>query len=542
MLPWSTLQILAFLIILITVWVRKRKQRQRILRYNGIPGPEPSFLLGNLVPLVEANVTAVDEWIKKYGKTIGIFDGRPVIFTADAELARQIQTKDFALFPNRRTLLPEGGFDANPDHEQSLIATSVPPHRWKEQRALIAPAFSSSKIRASVSLVSEGIDGLMDDIRKVEHEPDFDIYDLFQRLTMDTIGRSAFGTRLDVQQNPNNEFFVATRRVFDNPLKSWSLVLTFVSMTFPEFFYILYPIRKFARVFQCWIGRPNHFSYQTQMCVRITEKRKQQSLRGEQTPDDMLQRLIDANLTSEELKDIMETGLEANNDADDSKSKGQKRHGKVHRMTNEEIAANAGLMFDAGYETTSTFLGFLFHVFVNKQEIQDGVRNEIMQLKEQDGVLDTNVIQALPYMTSVMYECLRYYPPVTFFVSRQSTAEYKYKNISIPADVAIQVVVPAMHHDPEYWPQPEVFDPLRFYGENKSRAQSPAFQAFGAGPRNCLGMRFAMMEAKLVVARVLSEYKLIPGPRTEAFDKLELEYKPITQNPKNGVFVKAVRV
>ena len=55
-------------------------------------------------------------------------------------------------------------------------------------------------------------------------------------------------------------------------------------------------------------------------------------------------------------------------------------------------------------------------------------------------------------------------------------------------------------------------------------------------------MRIALMEAKLTVARILSEYKLIPGPRTEAFDQLEMEYKPITQNPKNGVFVKAVKI
>ena len=97
-----------------------------------------------------------------------------------------------------------------------------------------------------------------------------------------------------------------------------------------------------------------------------------------------------------------------------------------------------------------------------------------------------------------------------------------------------------LHHDPDLWKEADVFDPLRFYGENKSRINSPAFQAFGAGPRNCLGMRFALLEAKLAMARILSRFKLIPGPRTEAFDQLEIKYAVVTQNPLKGIFVKAI--
>ena len=112
--------------------------------------------------------------------------------------------------------------------------------------------------------------------------------------------------------------------------------------------------------------------------------------------------------------------------------------------------------------------------------------------------------------------------------------------MTIPADVGIQIEVRELHHDPDYWEDPETFDEMRFYGSNKSRASSPAFQAFGAGPRNCVGLRFALMEAKLTVARLIHQYKLLPGPRTEKFDSLEIAYKPITMCPKNGVFVKAV--
>ena len=53
-------------------------------------------------------------------------------------------------------------------------------------------------------------------------------------------------------------------------------------------------------------------------------------------------------------------------------------------------------------------------------------------------------------------------------------------------------------------------------------------------------MRFALLEAKLAMARILSRFKLIPGPRTEAFDQLEIKYGVITQNPKKGIFVKVI--
>ena len=205
--------------------------------------------------------------------------------------------------------MEEGGFDANPKYEVSVVATEISPQRWKEQRALISSAFTSSKIKASVPIVSEGIDVLMENIRNMEGRDDFDIYDLFQRLTMDTIGRSAFGTNLDVQRNPDNKFFQATRRVFDNVSKSWSLMMTFVTIVFPELFPILYPFRKLQRNVLQFIGMPTHFTYQLQMVVDIIQQRKKKNISGEQPPDDLLQRLIDATVTTDQISSITEESL-----------------------------------------------------------------------------------------------------------------------------------------------------------------------------------------------------------------------------------------
>ena len=369
---------------------------------------------------------------------------------------------------------------------------------------------------------------------------------------MDTIGRSAFGIHTNVQRDPNDPFFLATKNIFEDQTQVLKYFLLFVNLVFPEFTFILYPLRWIQyHVTRLLFGETGH-TYHLSVCRSIIKQRKDNiaDARNPWSRNDLLQQMLEASMTTDEMNSVSNEQLTADDAKEgtggltksestmQSRSLTSKR--RQHRMNDNEVASNASLFFDAGYETTSTFLSFLTHVLVNRQDVQDRLRDEVNTLYEQDGRLDYNTMNNLPILDSVMYETLRYYPPVTTFVTRHSAAEYKYKNMTIPANVGIMIAVYQLHHDPDYWEDPETFDANRFYGTNKSRASSPAFQAFGAGPRNCVGLRFALMEAKLTVARLLREYKLVPGPRTEKFDSLDISYKPVTMSPKNGIYVKVL--
>lgn len=367
---------------------------------------------------------------------------------------------------------------------------------------------------------------------------------------MDTIGRSAFGIHTDVQRNPKDPFFLQTKEIFEDHSSKLRYVLLFINILFPEFSLILYPLRRLQyKVLKNFTetGQAYHLS----VCRRIINQRKEKIVdpTNPWSRNDLLQQMLDASMSSEQMNSMSDIKLAAEqhkDEGDDQQNQDlQQRAGSAkrrHYMTDHEVAANASVFFDAGFETTSTFLGFLAHVLVNRQDVQDRLRDEIKTLYERDGRLDYNTMSSLPFLDAVMYETLRYYPPVTEFVTRHSSIEYKYEGITIPKDVGVMIGVYMLHHDPDYWQDPETFDEERFFGANKWRASSPAFQAFGAGPRNCVGLRFALMEAKLTIARLLHTYKLIPGARTEAFEKLEIAYKPVTMNPKNGVFVKVVKL
>jgi cytochrome P450 family 3 subfamily A len=212
---------------------------------------------------------------------------------------------------------------------------------------------------------------------------------------------------------------------------------------------------------------------------------------------------------------------------------------KRTNMTNDEVASNAVLFFDAGYETTSTALSYVMHILVNHQEIQEKIRQEVKELIEDEGKLDYNTVTKLKFMEQVVYETMRVYPPVTNFVSRSPNIDYHYKDIVIPRGTDCRVPVYHLHRDPELWSEPEKFDPQRFSAENKHLINPVVWQPFGVGPRNCIGMRFALLEIKLALSQLLIKYKLVPSEKTELGD-ITRDFKVITMTPKYGIFTKAI--
>ena len=98
------------------------------------------------------------------------------------------------------------------------------------------------------------------------------------------------------------------------------------------------------------------------------------------------------------------------------------------------------------------------------------------------------------------------YPPVQR-TDRVANCDFNYEGIKIKKDQIITIPIYALHHDSELYPNPDEFRPERFDDEEIKKRESVAYCPFGAGPRNCIGQRFALIEMKLLLASLLAKYR-----------------------------------
>ncbi|GFR31809.1 cytochrome P450 3A8 [Trichonephila clavata] len=187
-----------------------------------------------------------------------------------------------------------------------------------------------------------------------------------------------------------------------------------------------------------------------------------------------------------------------------------------------ELVAQCIMFFIAGYETTAFTLSFATYMLALHPDIQDKLYEEIVDtLNSTNGELTYEALQNMKYLDSIISETLRLYPP-TIRLERMAVADYKLGDtgITIPKGMLINIPTYAMHRDPKLFPDPEKFDPDRFTAEERVKRDPYAYLPFGAGPRNCVGMRFALMEIKVCLALFIANFKINRCPQT----KVPLEY------------------
>lgn len=127
----------------------------------------------------------------------------------------------------------------------------------------------------------------------------------------------------------------------------------------------------------------------------------------------------------------------------------------------------------------------------------------------------------IPYLDAVVKESMRKYPPVKRLERRVEVEEYQLGNVLLKKDQLVEIPCLAVHRSEEYYPEPEVFNPDRFMPENKHLLVPYTYLPFGQGPRNCVGMRFAYQEIKILLAQLIRQFKF---SRTE-LTPTELEFE-----------------
>lgn len=176
-------------------------------------------------------------------------------------------------------------------------------------------------------------------------------------------------------------------------------------------------------------------------------------------------------------------------------------------MNDEEIADNLLTFVTAGHETTALALAWTFYLLSIAPSVEERVVAEIRAPADGRALADRDMAADFPYTRQVLQEAMRLYPPAPMLV-RQAIRDVRIGPLDLTAGTNLQVPVHVVHRHRALWDDPDSFDPDRFLPEAVKARHRYAYLPFGAGPRICIGMGFALTEATAVLAAVLGRVRL----------------------------------
>lgn len=196
-------------------------------------------------------------------------------------------------------------------------------------------------------------------------------------------------------------------------------------------------------------------------------------------------------------------------------------------MTEQQLYDEIMTIFLAGYETTSVALTWLLVAFKEHPEVLEKLQAEIDQILG-NRLPSFEEILRLAYSQKVFMEVLRYYTVVSFLPRALNNPD-KLGPYALPANALVLLSFYGVHHNPRVWENPEVFDPERFAPETIAHRHPFAYLPFSAGPRQCAGNEFAMLEGPLIIGMLLQHYKIALLPNQT------LQTDIWSLRPKDGV-------
>lgn len=178
------------------------------------------------------------------------------------------------------------------------------------------------------------------------------------------------------------------------------------------------------------------------------------------------------------------------------------------RMTGKQLRDEAMTMLLAGHETTSNALAWTFHLLAMHRDVAARVWREADAAWLAHGDPTFESLKRLQLCRWTVMEAMRLYPPVWLFARTAREDDVLPSGWRVPAGKTVFVCPYTIHRDPAYWPDPEHFDPKRFSEANAAGRPRTAYVPFAAGPRQCIGNEFALMEATIILATVCREWRL----------------------------------
>jgi len=447
-----------------------------------LPGPPPSFLIGNLGYLAKQRKVfgfpskVYDNLFKEYGDSY-IFDlgPTPAVFTRDVDLIKWMYTND----PEKFSKL-DFPFLVKDVIGQSIVFTDG--KAWYRKRNLMRNAFKKTALESFLPAFQACAKELITVWEQCEKEnKEIDVVEYLSRLTLDVIGRVGFGYDFQAQLQPGkNQSYLA-----------WNDVSQGIVDCAENPFYAV-------------IG-PERFKKYTFAGKRYLKAESR--LVG--TVRDLVSNRVKNN--EKHHRDLLQYCIESAGDNHDEE-----------KYTQNELIQEIMLFFVAGHDTTANLIAFTLYCIAKNPEIRTKLLEELKEAGVRaDTVPSWHVINNLPYMVQVLKESLRLYPVATF-TARKLIKEEKYKDLTFPAGTHFFPQMWAVHHDSRHYPCEDVnqFNPDHFSPKKMKSRHPYAWIPFAGGIRNCIGMQFAMIEARTVLAEILPKFEFTVTSEPKLLERL----------------------
>lgn len=198
-----------------------------------------------------------------------------------------------------------------------------------------------------------------------------------------------------------------------------------------------------------------------------------------------------------------------------------------------EVFDNAMTFVFAGHETTANALAWTLYLLSQFPDADARLANEAVGVDE--AALAAGALPELPFTLAVLEEAMRLYPPAPF-ISREAVAADVVGHVAIRPRTSVLISTWILHRHRLLWERADEFDPTRFLAPQRDTIPRFAYLPFGAGPRICIGMSFAMQEAMIVLTAVARRFRL------ELVEEHAVEpLARITLRPKGGLKMRLYR-
>ncbi|KAA8539725.1 hypothetical protein F0562_026417 [Nyssa sinensis] len=468
------------------IWLKPQRLRWK-LQKQGIKGPQPSFLYGNVPEMQRIQSTVMkaadhgeivahdytstlfpyfEQWRKEYGSTYTYSTGnKQHLYVNHPDLVREMNQsitldlgKPSYVTKRLAPMLGNGLLRSN-----GLL--------WAQQRKIVAPEFFMDKVKGMVGLMLESSQPLMTKWEAcIEAQggvmADIRVDEDLRSVSADVISRACFGSS-----------YFKGKQIFSK-LRTLQKTISNQSLLFgvPTFGFL--PTRKQKEI------RSLEREIESLIWEAI-EEREQECLGASPSEKDLMQLILEGAINDNSV-------------------------GK--HSSKRFIVDNCKNIYFAGHESTAVAASWCLMLLALRPDWQARVREEMAQVCP-DGLLDADSLPKLKMVTMVIQEALRLYPPAAF-VSREALVETQIGNITVPKGVCTWTLIPTLHRDPDLWGMDaNEFKPERFINGVSNACKVPqAYVPFGLGPRLCLGRNFAMVQLKVVLSLVISNYSFSLSP------------------------------